>query len=166
MENYRELPLSKQKCKTHFDCREILKQRKSSTHIITDTAPLKELNENLIDVRDKFSKHAPVDHGLIIEYPKAKMELEENVKRKFESLPLSRKKIKLTVRVGVASEARKFSSNIKITEKDLKDLTKNEISGVPLPLSSADKNSSEALFLKDNAKKENETQPKHSKITF
>ena len=72
----------------------------------------------------------------------------------------------LTGRVGVASKARKISSNIKITEKDLKDLTKNEISGVSLPLSSADKNSSEALFLKDNAKKENETQPKHSKITF
>ena len=154
------------KCKTDFGCREIFKQLKSLTYIITDTAALKELEENLIDVRDKFSKHAPVDHGLIIEYPKAKMELEENVKRKFESLPLSRKKIKLTVRVGVASEARKFSSNIKITEKDLKDLTKNEISGVSLPLSSADKNSSEALFLKDNAKKENETQPKHSKITF
>ena len=32
-----------------------------------------------------------------------------------------------------------------------------------MPLSSADKNSSEALFLKDKAKKENETQPKHSK---
>ena len=29
-------------------------------------------------------------------------------------------------------------------------------------LSNADKNSSEALFLKENAKKENETQPKHS----
>ena len=50
---------------------------------------------------------------------------------------------------------------MKITEKDLKVLTKNEISGVHL--SSADKNSSEALFLKRNAKKENETQPKHSK---
>ena len=33
-----------------------------------------------------------------------------------------------------------------------------------MPLSSADENSSEeALFLKGNAKKENETQPKHSK---
>ena len=28
IENYRELPLSKQKCKTDFDCREILKQLK------------------------------------------------------------------------------------------------------------------------------------------
>ena len=112
-------------------------------------------------MRDKFSKHAPVDYGLVVEHPKAKMELVKNVKRKLESLPLPRKKIKLTGRVGAATEARKFWSNIKITEKDLKDLTKNEISGVPL--SSADKNSSETLFLKGNAKKENETQPKHSK---
>ena len=103
-----------------------MKQRKSSTHIITDTAPLKELNENLIDVRDKFSKHAPVDHGLVVAHQKAKMELEKNVKRKFESLPLSRKKIKLTGRVGIAREARKFSRNIKISEKGLKDLTKTK----------------------------------------
>ena len=88
------------------------------------------------------------------------MELDKNVKRKFESLPLPRKKIKLTGRVGAASEAWKFSSNIKITEKDLKDVKKSEVSGVPL--SSADKNSSQALFLKGKAKKENETQPKHS----
>ena len=33
-------------------------------------------------------------------------------------------------------------------------------------MSSADKNSSEALFLKDKAKKENETQPKHSKANI
>ena len=59
---------------------------------------------------DKFSKHAPVDHSIVEEHPKAKMELHENVKRKFESLPLPWKKIKLTGRVGVASEARKFSS--------------------------------------------------------
>ena len=139
-----------------------MKQLKSLTYIITDTTALKELKENLTDVRDKFSKHAPVDYGLVVEHPKAKMELEKNVKRKLESLSLPRKQIKLTSTVGAASEARKFqASNIKITEKDLKVLTKNEISGVPL--SSADKNSSEALFLKGNAKKENETQPKHSK---
>ena len=48
--------------------------------------------------------------------------------------------------------------------KGLKNLIKNEISGVPLSI--ADKNSSEALFLKDNAKKENETQPKHSKANI
>ena len=35
-----------------------------------------------------------------------------------------------------------------------------------MPLSSADKNLSEALFLKGNAKKENETQPKHSKANI
>ena len=138
-----------------------MKQLKSLTYIITDTAALKELKENLVDVRDKFSKHAPVDHGLAVEHPKAKMELEKNVKRKLESLPLPRKKIKLTSRVGAASEARKFSSKIKIREKDLNDLTKNGISGIPL--SSADKNSSQALFLKGKAKKENETQPKQSK---
>ena len=45
---------------------------------------------------DKFPKHAPVDHGLVVEHPKAKMEFEKNVKRKSESLPLPRKKIKLT----------------------------------------------------------------------
>ena len=61
-------------------------------------------------MKDKFSKHAPVDHSLVIEHPKAKMELEENLKRKFESLPFLRKKMKLTGRVGVASEAGKFSS--------------------------------------------------------
>ena len=117
-------------------------------------------------MRDQFSKHAPVDHGLVLEHPKAKTELEKNVKRKFENLPLHRKKIKLTGRVGAASEARQFSSNIKITEKDLKDLQKkNEISGVPL--SSADKNSSEVLFLKGNGKKENKTRPKNiQKQTF
>ena len=79
-----------------------------------------------------------------------------------ESLLLPRKTIKLNGRVGSASEARKFSNNIKITEKDLKDLTKNEISEIPL--SSTDVNSSEeAFFPKGSAKKENETQPKHSK---
>ena len=107
-----------------------MEQLKSLTYVITDTAALKELKENLIDVRDKFSKHAPVDHGLVVEHPKAKMELEKNVKRKLESLTLPRKKIKLTGRVGAASEARKFLSNINITEKDLKDLAKDEISGV------------------------------------
>ena len=45
IENYRELSLSKQKCKTDFDCREILKQLKLLTHIITDTAALKELKK-------------------------------------------------------------------------------------------------------------------------
>ena len=126
-----------------------MKQLKSLTYIITDTAALKELKENLIDVSDKFSKHAPMDHGLVVEHPKSKTELEKNVKRKFESLPLLRKKIKLTGRVGGASEARKFSSNIKITQKNLNDLTKNETSGVLL---SADKNSNEALFLKGQRK--------------
>ena len=53
------------------------------------------------------------------------MELEENVKRKSESLPSSREKIKLIGRVGVSSEVRKFSRNIEIAEKDLADLTKN-----------------------------------------
>ena len=33
-------------------------------------------------------------------------------------------------------------------------------------MSSADKNSGEALFVKGNAKKENETQPKHSKANI
>ena len=33
-------------------------------------------------------------------------------------------------------------------------------------MSNADKNLSEALFLKDNPKKENETQPKHSKANI
>ena len=83
IENYRKLTLSKQKCKKHFDCREILKQLKSLTYIITDTTALKKLKENLIDAREKFSKHAPVDHGLAVEHPKAEMELEENVERKF-----------------------------------------------------------------------------------
>ena len=78
IENYRELPLSKQKCKTDFDCREILKQLKSLTIIITDTAALKKLKENLIDARDKFSKHAPVYHGLVVvEHPRAKMQSEK-----------------------------------------------------------------------------------------
>ena len=35
-----------------------------------------------------------------------------------------------------------------------------------MPLSNADKNSSKTLFLKDHAKKENETQPKHSKANI
>ena len=70
----------------------------------------KELKEILIDVRDKFSKHEPVDHSLVVEHPKAKMESEENLKREFEILPLPRKKMKLTGRVDVASEAGKFSS--------------------------------------------------------
>ena len=84
IENYRELPLSKQKCKTDFDCREVLKQLKPLTYVITDTPALKELKENLIDVRDKFSKHAPLGHSLVVEHPKAKMELKKDVKRKFE----------------------------------------------------------------------------------
>ena len=47
------------------------------------------------------------------------------MKRKSESLPSPREKIKLISRVGVSSEVRKFSSNIEIAEKDLADLTKN-----------------------------------------
>ena len=45
IENYRELPLSKQNCKTDFDDRKILKQLKLLTYIITDTAALKELKK-------------------------------------------------------------------------------------------------------------------------
>ena len=119
IEKYRKLPLSKQKCKTDFDCREILKQLKS---LITDTAALKELKGKLIEVEEKFSKHTPVNHGVVEEHPKAKMELEKNVKRKFESLPLPRKKIELTGTVGVASKARKFSSIIGIT-KNIRELS-------------------------------------------
>ena len=48
VENYRELPLSKQKCKTDFGCREILKQLKLLTYIITDIAALKELKESSV----------------------------------------------------------------------------------------------------------------------
>ena len=48
IENYRELPLSKQKCKTDFGCREILKQLKLLTYIITDIAALKELKESSV----------------------------------------------------------------------------------------------------------------------
>ena len=66
-----------------------------------------------------------MDHGLVV---KVKVKSEENVKSRFESLLLPSKKIKLTGGVGVTSEARKFLSNIKIAEKNLKDLTKNEIS--------------------------------------
>ena len=54
-----------------------------------------------------------MDHGLVV---KVKVKSEENVKSKFESLLLPSKKIKLTGRVGVTSEHRKFSSNIKIAE--------------------------------------------------
>ena len=61
-------------------------------------------------MRDKFLKNAPVDHSLVVEYPKAKRELEEHVKKKFESLPSPWEKIKLTGRVGAASEATKISS--------------------------------------------------------
>ena len=43
--------------------------------------------------------HRPVDHGLVVEHLKTKMELEKNVKRKFESLPLLRRKIKLVLPV-------------------------------------------------------------------
>ena len=71
------MSLSKQKCKIDFDCKKNLKQLKSSTYVITDTAALKELKENLIDVRDNFSKHVPVDHDLVVEHPKVKMESEK-----------------------------------------------------------------------------------------
>ena len=138
-------------------------QLKSLTYIITDTAAIKEWKESLINVRDKFFKHAQ-RISLVVEHPKTKMDLEKNIKRKFESLSLLQKKINSADIVGVASEARKFLSNIKITEKDLKDLTKSETRGVPL--SSADKNSTEALFLKSNAKEGNETQPKHSEVNI
>ena len=80
-----------------------------------------------------------MDDGLVVKHPVANMEFGGNVKIKFESLRLPRQKRKLTRSVGVASEARKFPILIKITEKDLKDLTKSEISGVPS--SNADKNS-------------------------
>ena len=73
-------------------------------------------------MEEKFSKHTPVNHGVVEEHPKAKMELEKNVKRKFESLPLPRKKIELTGTVGVASKARKFSSIIGIT-KNIRELS-------------------------------------------
>ena len=51
-----------------------------------------------------------MDHSLEVEHPTAKMELEENLKKKFESPPSPGKKTKLTGKVGVASEARKFLS--------------------------------------------------------
>ena len=57
-----------------------MKKLKLLTYIITDTAGLKELKENLIDVRDKFSKHAPWNQSIEVKHPKAKIMLEENVK--------------------------------------------------------------------------------------
>ena len=69
-----------------------MKKLKLLTYIITDTAGLKELKENLIDVRDKFSKHAPWNHRIEVQHPMAKIVLEENVKRKLQSVSLPPKK--------------------------------------------------------------------------
>ena len=112
----KEIPVKEKISKIAFSCREMLKQIKSMTYIVDLSTALEEPRENLIEIRDNFANYAPTDHGLVIENPKAKQKYEKALKRaSYEKIPmLMLKKSKLTVRVGVASEAKRLATSISI----------------------------------------------------
>ena len=112
----KEIPVKEKNSKIAFSWREMLKQIKSMTYIVDLSTALEETRENLIEIRDNFANYAPTDHGLVIENPKAKQKFEKVLKRaSYGKIPmLTLKKSKLTVRVGVASEAKRLATSISI----------------------------------------------------
>ena len=131
---FEELTVKKEKVKVDFSCREIIKEIKSLTYIIDNHNALEDLKQRLTEARDEFLHYGPTDHGLVVENSKEKVKLEKSLKRKFmENLPMPKiRKSKFTGRVGVASEAKRFASNIRVSEKYRSNVSNIETSQVPL----------------------------------
>ena len=115
---FEELTVKKEKVKIDFSCREIMKEIKSLPYIIDNRDALENLKQRLAEARDEFSHYAPTDHGLVVENSKEKVKLEKSLKRKpMENLPMPKiRKSKFTGRVGVVNEAKRFASDIYVSE--------------------------------------------------
>ena len=120
--------------KLKFNCRKILKMIKSLTFLVDDTSALEDLNEDLRELHDRFKEFTPIDHGLVVEDPKAKKQIQNVLKRKaWENLPVPKeKKSKLTGRVGITSEAKRLACNITIPKDAPKITSKIETCEVVL----------------------------------
>ena len=131
---FEELTVKKEKVKLDFSCREIMKEIKSLSYIIDNRDALENLKQRLTGARDEFAHYAPTDHGLVVESSKEKVKLEKSLKRKpMENLPMPKiRKSKFTGRVGVANEAKRFASNIYVSEKRRSNASNIETSQVPL----------------------------------
>ena len=131
---FEELTVKKEKVKLDFSCREIMKEIKSLSYIIYNHNALENLKQRLTEARDEFTHYAPTDHGLVVENSKEKVKLEKSLKRKsMENLPMPKiRKSKFTGRVGVANEAKRFPSNISVSEKYRSNASNIETSQVPL----------------------------------
>ena len=131
---FEELTVKKEKVKLDFSCREIMKEIKSLSYIIDNRDALENLKQRLTESRDEFAHYVPTDHGLVAENSKEKVKLEKSLKRKpMENLPMQKiRKSKFTGRVGVANEAKRFASNINVSEKYRSNASNIETSQVPL----------------------------------
>ena len=109
-----------------------MKEMKSLTHITDNHNARENLKQRLTEVRDEFAHYAPTDHGLVVENSKEKVKLEKSLKRKsIENLPVPKvRKSKFTGRVGVANEAKRFASNISVSEKYWSNASNTETSQV------------------------------------
>ena len=90
--------------------------------------------ERLKEAREEFAHYSSTNHGLVVENRKEKAKLEKSRNRKsMENLPMPKIwKSKFTDRVGVASEAIRLASNIRVLEKYWANASNIETSQVPL----------------------------------
>ena len=94
-------------------CREVLGQIRSLTYLVYDSEALEDLEEKLLDLLSEFSGHAPNDDGIITE--RVESQRRSVVKKYADTIPKAKaRKSALTGRVGIAAEARKFSSVISV----------------------------------------------------
>ena len=130
---FEELTAKKEKVKLDFSWREIIKEIKSLNCIIDNHNALENLKQRLTEARDEVAQYALTDNGLVVENSKEKVKLEKSLKWKsMENLPMPKiRKSKLTGRVGVASEAKRFTSNISVSEKYRSNASNTETSQVP-----------------------------------
>ena len=96
-----------------------MKKIKSLTYIIDNHNALENLKQRLTEARDEFAHDAPTEHGLVVKNSLKKVKLEKSLKRKsVENLLMTKiRKSKFIARVGVANEAKRFASNISVSEK-------------------------------------------------
>ena len=89
------------------------------TYIIDNHIAFENLKERLTAARDEFADYAPTGHGLVVKNSKENVKLEKSLKGKFmENPPMPKiRKPLFTGIVGVASEAKRFASNIIVSGK-------------------------------------------------
>ena len=111
-----------------------MKKIKSLTYIIDNHNALENLKQRLTEARDEFAHDAPTEHGLVVKNSLKKVKLEKSLKRKsVENLLMTKiRKSKFIARVGVANEAKRFASNISVSEKYRSNASNIETFQVPL----------------------------------